>query len=367
MGALPGATLFKYLGRIYGFNLLGLLSILLGVVALFDLIELLRRAAKYGDVGFGLVVKMEFLRLPELAMTIAPFVVLFAALFTFWQLSRRQELVVLRSSGVSVWQFLLPVVAVGMLFGVVCVTVLDPISAAFYSRYDVLNKTYLKRDNANVIALFDEGIWLKQTTEDGHAILHAGNIEMPQWRLHNVMVLFFDRHDSFTERLDAPSAQLKSGNWLLKEAVFNIPGHPSRKSAQAMIPTQLTVNDIEESFAAPETMGFWNLPSYIETLDGTGFDSTRLRIHFQELLALPLLFASMVYLAACVAMRQSRQGGSFSFVLIGVVAGFVVFFLSNFLHALGASHQLPVFLAAWSPALLSTLVGVSVLLSLEDG
>lgn len=363
----PGATLFRYLARVYGFNLLALTMILLGIVALFDTIELLRRAAKYADVGFGLVLRMEFLRLPELAMTIAPFIVLFAALFSFWQLGRRQELVVLRSSGVSVWQFLSPIVCVALLSGIFVVAVLDPISAAFYSRYDVLNKTYLKRENASVIALFDEGMWLKQATEGGHAILHASKIEMPEWRLHNVMVLFFDQNDVFAERMDAPSAQLKSGNWLLKEAVLNIPGHSFRKSEQAMIPTNLTVTDIEESFSAPETMGFWNLPSYIGTLEGTGFDSTRLRIHFQSLLALPLLFASMVFLAACVAMRQSRQGGGFSFVLIGVVAGFVVFFVSNFLQALGASHQLPVFLSAWSPALLSTLVGISVLLSLEDG
>ena len=169
----PGTTLFRYLARVYGFNLLALTMILLGIVALFDTIELLRRAAKYADVGFGLVLRMEFLRLPELAMTIAPFIVLFAALFSFWQLGRRQELVVLRSSGVSVWQFLSPIVCVALLSGIFVVAVLDPISAAFYSRYDVLNKTYLKRENASVIALFDEGMWLKQATEGGHAILHA--------------------------------------------------------------------------------------------------------------------------------------------------------------------------------------------------
>lgn len=363
----PGSTLFKYLGRIYGINLLALFLILLGIVSLFDLIELMRRAAKYDDVGFGMVLRMEILKLPELAMTIAPFGVLFSALFTFWQLGRRQELVVLRSSGVSVWQVLSPVVASALAFGILMVTVLDPLSAAFYARYDVLEKTWLKRENASVIALFDEGMWLRQTTDRGHAILHASKIEMPDWRLRDVMVLSFDDHDVFSERIDAPSGQLKSGNWLLKEAVLNVPGHPAHKSMETAIPTNLTPDDIEESFSAPESMGFWSLPSYILTLESTGFDSTRLRIHFQELLALPLLFASMIFLAASVAMRQSRQGGSFSFALIGVTAGFVVFFLSNFLHALGVSHQLPVFLSAWSPALLSVLTGVSVLLSLEDG
>ncbi|HNQ92170.1 MAG TPA: LPS export ABC transporter permease LptG [Alphaproteobacteria bacterium] len=363
----PGSTLFRYLARIYALNFVALWVLLIGVVSLFDMIELLRRAAKVDDVGFSLVFEMAALKTPEMAMVIAPFVVLFSALFTFWQLARRQELVVLRSSGVSVWQFLSPVVAVSMIVGVFIFSILDPVSAVFYGRYDHLEKTHLKREADSVVALFDEGMWLKQTTSEGHAILHAGSIELPEWRLHDVMVLFFDQKDVFSERLDASSAQLKSGNWLLKDAVLNIPGHPLKKSSQAKIPTDLTTQDIEESFSAPQTMGFWVLPSYIDTLENTGFDSTRLRIHFQQLLALPFLFGSMVFLAACVAMRPSRQGGGVTFVLIGVVAGFVVFFLSNFLQALGSSHQLPIFLAAWSPALLSTLVGVSVLLTLEDG
>lgn len=364
----PGSTLFRYLARQYGLNLLVLFFVLLGIVGLFDTIELMRRAAKFDDISAGLILKMEAFRLPGLATTIAPFVVLFSGLFTFWQLGRRQELVVLRSSGISVWQFISPMVAVALSLGVLFVTVLDPVGAAFYSRFDTLEKTWLKRENASVIALFDEGIWLRQATEDGHAILHAAEIEMPDWRLHDVMVLFFDgRDDSFSRRLDAPLARLQSGNWVLKDAILNTPGHAAQKSQEVAIPTRLTTGDIEESFSKPETMGFWNLPSYIRTLESTGFDSTRLRVHFQHLLSLPFLFAAMVLLAASVAMRQTRQGQNVSFILIGVTSGFAVFFFSNFLQALGISHQLPVFLAAWSPSFLLILTGVSVLLSVEDG
>jgi lipopolysaccharide export system permease protein len=75
----------------------------------------------------------------------------------------------------------------------------------------------------------------------------------------------------------------------------------------------------------------------------------------------------MILLAACVALRPQRQGQTFIFVVIGVLAGFTVFLMSNFLQALGSSHQLPVFLAAWSPALIASLFGATVLLTLEDG
>ena len=359
-------TLTRYIARSYAVNMLAMAVILLGIIFLFDMVELLRRAAKHEDVAFGTVVEMGILRIPEMAGVIAPFIILFSALFTFWQFSKRQELVVLRSSGVSVWQFLAPSLMVAIFAGMLMIAVVNPLASLFYSRYTVLEANHLDHQQ-ETIAVFDEGMWLRQDTPDGYAILHAADIEMPDWRLGDVMVLFFKPDDSFSRRVDASSAQLRQGNWVLRDAVTNLPGQASVHQQSINLPTALTPRDIEDSFSSPQTMGFWSLPSYISTLESTGFDSTRLRIHFQSLLAQPMLYAAMILLAATVALRPQRQGGTFAFITGGVMIGFIVFFMSNFLQALGASHQIPVFLAAWSPAMLCSLLGVATLLTLEDG
>ncbi len=358
--------LARYLTRLYLLNFLGLLGILLGVVFLFEVIELLRRSVKHDDVPISLVFGMAFLKLPDVAGSIAPFAVLFSALYTFWQLSKRSELVVLRCAGVSVWQFLLPITLTAMLIGVIMVTVINPLSSALYMQYSSLERVHLKREQGNIIAVFKQGLWLRQETDKGYAIFHAGAID-PDWRLRDIMVLSFDKNNRFQDRMDAPSAVLKSGNWILKNAILNIPGYVAKKSSTASIPTELTPKDIEESFSSPKSMGFWSMASFIETLESTGFDSTRVRIHLQSLLSQPFLYAAMILLAACVALRQQRQGQTFIFLVIGIFTGFLVFIMSNFLQVLGTSHQLPVFLAAWSPAIIFTLLGSAVLLTLEDG
>ena len=359
-------TLSRYLIRSYTLNLLGMAAILLGLIYLLDMVELLRRAAKFENVPLSLVVQMGFLKLPEIGQTIFPFIVLFSALFTFWQLSRRQELVVLRSAGISVWQFLAPIAAVAAVAGLIIAFIINPLGAIFYGKFRLLENNYLDSDHSTV-ALFDEGLWLRQETEGGYAMLHANKVEMPSWKLQEVMTIFFDKNDVFTKRIDADAAQLKGGEWVFYHAIANVPDQKPERRDTLVLPTRLTTQEIEDSFATPETMGFWKLPSFIATLDKTGFDSTRLRIHFQTLLAQPFLFMSMILLAAAVAMRPQRQGGTFLFIIGGVVIGFVMFFLSSFLQAMGASHQIPVFLSAWSPALLGSLLGVATLLTLEDG
>lgn len=366
MLAFLNSTLSRYLTRIYVLNFLGLLAILMGVIYLFETVELLRRAGKQGDVPLSTVLGMALLKLPDVASTISPFAVLFSALYSFWQLSKRSELVVLRCAGVSVWQFLSPIILSAMAIGVVMVTVINPISATMYTQYSVLERVHLRKEQGSVIAVFKQGLWLRQDTDKGYAIVHADAID-PDWRLRGVMVLSFDKDNVFQDRMDAPTATLKSGNWVLRDATLNIPGFPAKKSKTSSIPTELTTRDIEESFSSPRSMGFWGMTSFIETLDSTGFDSTRVRIQFQSLLSQPFLYAAMILLAACVALRQQRQGQTLIFLVIGVMTGFIVFIMSNFLQVLGSSHQLPVFLSAWSPAMIFTLLGAAVLLTLEDG
>jgi lipopolysaccharide export system permease protein len=54
-------------------------------------------------------------------------------------------------------------------------------------------------------------------------------------------------------------------------------------------------------------------------------------------------------------------------VMMGVASGFLLYFLSDVVYALGLSTRIPVALAAWAPAGVCLLIGTSLLLHLEEG
>lgn len=362
-------TLGRYLARSYFFNMLGLFLALLAVIYMFDTVELLRRASKYSDVSLGLVLQMGLLKLPEVGQVLFPFAILFSAMFTFWQLTRRHELIIVRSSGFSVWQFLAPILAVAMLVGVMQMAVINPVGSLLIGKFDQLESKYLKRQDSQ-IALFKEGLWLRQGSggdEDGYVILHAGRISQPDWTLRNVSVLFFDQADTFSRRIDSAVAHLEPKQWVFEDVNVYEPEKDRQTLPRFTLPTTLTIADVEESFSSPESMSFWRLPGHIKTLEETGFDASRLRVHYHNLLSQPLMFAAMILLAATVSMRPPRFRGAATLFGIGIFIGFFVFFMSSFLQALGASQQLPVILAAWAPALICFLLGLTVMMNLEDG
>ena len=132
-------TLTQYVSRRFAAMTLAMLAALACLVALFDLIELLRRAATRQDVTFGLVAQIAALRLPFVAMQILPFAILLGGITAFWRLTRSSELIVARAAGISVWGFLSGPVVVAVLLGTVATTIISPLSAAMLARAERLN------------------------------------------------------------------------------------------------------------------------------------------------------------------------------------------------------------------------------------
>ena len=135
----------------------------------------------------------------------------------------------------------------------------------------------------------------------------------------------------------------------------------------SLLVVDLTLTKIQESFASPETMSFWDLPNFISVLEAAGFSGHRHRLHYYSLLALPVLLSGMVLIAAAFTVHLNKRSHGFFAIVGGIFISFVFYVLGDIVHALGLSTNVPTLLAAWTPAGVIVMVGVALLLHLEDG
>jgi lipopolysaccharide export system permease protein len=160
---------------------------------------------------------------------------------------------------------------------------------------------------------------------------------------------------------------LENGQWRIRDAWIDRDGAPPERVAEYRLPSDLTMDRIESSFAPPETIGFWDLPAFIEQLEAAGLSGLRHRLYYQSMLSQPVVFATMVLFAAIFTLRMSRRGSTLFMIICGIVAGFLLFLVRDVVLALGGSQTLPVVVAAWAPALASLLIATAAILHLEDG
>jgi lipopolysaccharide export system permease protein len=358
-------TLSGYIARQYCFWFVNFLFGLTGVIFLVSTVDLLDRLSSK-SASLGLVLKMVLLRLPHLSMEVMPFTILLAGLTCFWRLTRSHELVVTRAAGVSIWQLLAPVVGVAVCVGLFSVMLLNPFASVLLGRFEQLEARHIL-NQPSTLSVSRNGLWLRQADEDGQSVIHAQRVTTDPMVLYGVIVFRFAGQDRFRERIDANRAELEQHEWVLFNTRHSVPGQPPQDAGVIRMATDLTHEKIMDSFAPPETISFWSLPGFIKLLENAGFSAVRHKLQFHRLLALPLLFSAMVLLAATFSLRPQRRGRVGLVILSGVLTGFMVYFVSNFVFALGLSAKIPVVLAAWTPAGVCLLLGVAMLLHLEDG
>ena len=359
-------TLSLYIARHAALGIMIALFALAVIAVVVDLIELLRRSSSRPEATFTVVFQMAWLHLPLFLQKLLPFAVLFGAMFSFQRLTRSHELVAARAIGVSVWQFLTPALAVAVALGAFMVTIFNPIGSILVGKYENMERIYFS-NRAALVAVSPGGLWLRQKSGNGELLLHARQMTRKPPRLRHVTVFFFDERNHFTARADAASANLEAGYWKMLKPIYALTDGSSRPMDSMKIPTDLTPNRIQESFEAPETTSFWDLPDFIASLEAVGFSAREHRLYWHRLLTLPMLLAAMLLIGATFSLRLVRSGGTGILVAGGLITGFGFYILSDVIFALGLSGRLPPSMAAWTPAGIAILLGVTTLLHLEDG
>jgi lipopolysaccharide export system permease protein len=361
---MVAGTLSRYFGFRFLRSVTGTFFGVIALAAMIDYVELLRRSSDWPKATALILAEISLFRVPQLSERIMPFAVLVGAMSCYLTLSRRLELVVARAAGVSAWQFVAPSMVAAFVFGAVATTIYNPLAAVLHER-----SKRLESDMTGEVPAQENtaGFWVRQRSTDGAAIINAKSSREQGAQLGGVSAFTFDSQGQFLERIEAKSASIEPGYWLFNDARIYANGDPPIQEDTYRLATNLTLEQVRESFATPETVPFWQLPAYIELADRAGLVAAGYRLQYQQLLARPFLLAAMVLLAASVSLRFFRFGGVQKMVLGGISAGFLLFVLSKFTEDMSKSELLSPIMAAWLPVLVGSFAGFVVLLHQEDG
>ncbi|GFE64054.1 LPS export ABC transporter permease LptG [Litoreibacter roseus] len=359
-----------YFARRFTSSFLIVFSVFFGIVVLIDMVEQLRRFDS-DAVGLLEAAQLALLNSPGTLYRMLPLLIVLATISLFLGLARTSEMVVTRASGRSAFRSLFGPILTAALFGVFGIAVLNPIVAATGKQFEVVATRY--SGEGSVSSVSDQGLWLRQASFAGQIVIRAGGANLDGTKFFDVTFYGFDNEGAAQYRIEAQEAVLNPGAWQLSQAkrwTFNAPINPESGSVQherLRIPSDLTQDQIRDSFGTPSAIPVWELPRFIRQLDRAGFSALQHRVWLQMELANPVLFAAMVLIGAVFTMRHTRFGKTGLMVLFAVLMGFSIYFLRNFAQVLGENGQIPVIVAAWAPPLAGIFMSVGLLLHTEDG
>lgn len=362
--------LFKYILKHYVLIFFAALFSLTAVVLIFDVIELLRSAAKRENIAFLNVLVLSILKSPQMIHIILPFVALISGVIFFLKYSASSELIIMRSIGLSVWNFMTPILAFIFLLGVFDVTIFNPFAAMTAKQFERLEER-IGMTVSHPFSWSETGLWLREAGENQTLVLRSSRVRQrgKDVMLDQVSLFELAPSGALIRQIEGNTAILLKGMLTLPNA-FVIEPITEKAAVKSVVSvkTGFSLERILERFDEPRTMSFWRFPKFIGFLKESGFTVAEHTMYFNELLAYPAMLVAMLLIAAVFTLPPTtRQGKILTRVVSAVLGGFILYFLGRVTNVLGLSQSLPYALAAWGPSLVVIPLCISALLHLEDG
>jgi len=344
--------------------------VLIALLGLFTFFTLVDELDTVGDkFPLAALFYLQVLSIPTRLYDLLPIGVLIGAILALSSLAQRNELVILRVSGVSGFGLLrmLWTVSLPIIFGALILSeFLTPMAEIKSSETNLLMRGKVEGGR------LASGYWFKEPTPNGGTrIINVGNL-LALGNVSNLRVYEFP--DGMTLSLVAQSetGRFVDGKLVMQKVTENhiapsfeqtlsdakvstTPAVTVTQSAERSIDTSLSADRLVARILTPERMSLLALHDYINYLTRNQLQADRQVVAIWRKLAYPFTLIVMLTIAAPISFMQTRRGGVGAKVFLGILLG-TGFFMVNQL-ALNVS-----LLYNWSPVVTALLPNIGAMI-----
>jgi lipopolysaccharide export system permease protein len=364
-----------YISKIFLMRLLILIFSLGFLIFIINMMEV-SQSAQDVEVGGLVLFTIVLFQIPQWIEFIMPFLIMIASILTFNKLSMSNELSIVRAGGVSVWQFLFPVILCVVVIGIIGFALFNSFSANLNARSEFLYDKYIENvDDEDEKSYLEpkNGIWFKQAdveNEGGEIIFRASSVNKENLLFKDVVINYFDTEKMPVKRMSAEIMILKEAFWKLEKVTILEEGKNSVNKDLLLIGTDLQENfvlsTINNSYENPERVGFWRLPRVINAMQESGLSAQRFKIQFYSLLMRPILFLAIVLISSYFSLNHARSNTNPMMITFGIIAGFLIYFTSDIMIEFGKMEKVSFFVSTWMMTVLYLVIGLVLVIKKEE-
>ena len=326
-------------------------------------------------------------KIPFVVAQITPVGILLAVLIAFGLMSKNNEIIALKSSGISIYSLVRPSLGIGILVSIFLFFLAEVIVPA---TMETVNRIWIEdvRGEKSVMSR-EKDIWIKQE----RSIMHIKYYNSKEKAIYGITVNHFDDDFNLVRRIDAQKGVFYEQTWLMQEKEISRDGTRRLKifqesrwvlqeimeqsldkrsgQYQVMVKKRKIENlkfipdDLTQVIKKSEEMNFKELLEYIRKVEAEGYDATSYRVDLYGKTALPFVCIIMVLVGTGIGVREKVKEGLPISVTFGIGIALLYWVFYSFCVSLGYGEMLPPFIAAWTANLLFLCVGTILLLNAE--
>jgi len=341
---------------------LGISLFLFGGICLFGFFEFIQEISDLDDEKYGVTQAIVYvlLTIPGHIYKLIPTAVLIGAMYTFGQLSHQSELIILRTSGLSIKKIAVAIIPIAIFFSLLTFAVGDLITPNSEKNAQQLK---ISATNSSISMEFKSGFWMK----DGNNFVNVENV-LPDSTLSKIHIYEFDDQFNLRTIIDAKQGKFKNGNWDLSEiSVKNFTGDEvtTEEIIKGNWKSLIRPEMMNVLIISPDKMSIFNLIKFINYLKTNDQRSSKYETALWEKLINPLMPIVMLIFALPFGFLPQRTGGKFLKMFMGISIGITYQIINTLFRHMGLLNDWPPFLSSLLPSFLFLSLGVYMIMRFE--
>ena len=316
-------------------------------VIIYLAVDFFENVDKFMEAGLPISRILQFfqLKLPLIIVQIIPVGILLAVLITFGLMNKNNEIISLKSGGMSVYHFLKPILALGVFFSVAFFILSEVVVPITVSKANEIWRLEVRK---YAVTTERKNIWIK-----GHRSISYISYYNPQDRtISGITHNRFDQQFRLTRRIDAARGKYQKGQWIFYDVMeqrldIQTGSYEVNFLDQQAEELDFSPEDLKNVAKKSEEMNSKELYRYIQDVESEGYDATPYRVDLHGKFALPMSCLIVCLIATSITLRKTTREGLSVSITYGMVVIFLYWIAQSFCVSLGYGGMLPPFIAAW--------------------
>jgi lipopolysaccharide export system permease protein len=337
--------------------------VLLTVVSIYLLVGFFEKIDNFMEAGLSFLKVVSFfgMKIPFIIAQISPVGILLAVIVVFGLMNKNNEIIALKSSGVSIYYLLKPVLFIGLLLSILVFVLSELIVPITITKANRIWDVEVKKKSAVISR--EKNIWIK----GNRSIYHITYYNPAKNSILGITLNYFDDNFRLIRRVDANKGVFKKGKWIFYDIMEQMLDEESNSYRVTFLdereePIPFLPEEIKRVVKKSEEMNFLDLLAYIKNIENEGYDASFYKVDLYAKLAFPLVCFIMCMVGTGIATRSKAKESLSVSVFLGVCISFFYWIFYSFCLSLGYGEMLPPIMAAWVANGIFFCFGVLVLL-----
>ncbi len=335
------------------FFILTFLLNILGEIVFFE---------KY-EAGIQFPLLLTFLNTPSILFEIFPFIFLISSQLFFINLQEKEELNLLKVTGIDNFSLLKLIISISVVLGVLLVTLFYTFSSNLKYNYLTI-KNKFTNDNKYLAAINDNGLWIKDEYGDDRYVINAD--EFDNNILKNVTINQLDEKFNLKSIIISDKADIESNEWKLENVkIYFIDGKKEYVN-KLRVNTNFNREKLNSIFSNLTSLNLMQLVNLTEDYKKLGLSNLEIKSHLYKLYLFPIFVAVMAIIGSILMLNVNYNKSKFFNLSLGILFSVIVYYINYFFNLLGLTEKTSLILSVSMPLVVLILLCLIMIIRVNE-